>query len=362
MDYINNLRKYSEKISEFIRKNELDNDIEIENIQQLSLTTIIKPVYNDSKILNFLSFMNSTISIPQNLRIVCHSHIMSSFIKKDLKIEIKENLMDILSENLWTTFITLTNEKKISISRHGYSFANVLKDRKTLQGKIEQGLESDAKLSIYGLLTALLHGTDLVKKEKKNGMLESPDKIFVSILIRTWMTAICLYLPHCKNNFTLIVSPFLKEEGPSFDNQPQSFDEQMLNIKIFLDYLIMISDADLSTTIKNNLKAIKIYFMQNKLIIYARFTNFMSESIRKVEFTLKNNLIEYKTVDLRANYFVKKNNLDKTFKIENLKIFHGEYAPEKNDLHKFTRWCEPFSKKPIGSDVKGLCKIGLKKD
>ena len=369
MSNINNLNliQYSQKFSNIVRNNNKklneNKDFNKNSFEQISLkNNIIKPDYKGANIIRFLSFLNNTICIPQNLRIVCHSHIMQKIIK-DLNIVPNNNIKNILKENLWSIFMSLNNGKKISISRHGFSFANLIKEKKTLFGKIEQHLEKDAKLSLYGILTALLHGSDLVEKERNYGLVNSPDTIFVSVLIRTWMTAICLYLPHCHNDgFTLVVSPFLKEEGLGLDNEPESFENQIINIGNFLNYLIKIPDGILSKKIINeNLLKIKEYFIQKKckLIVYARYGEkiievkfFYVDGRKRISYAY-NNTKDYK-------YFNDNCNKNKNFNIDNIEIFHGEIIPLKDNIKKkFTRWCEPFSKKSSFSNTKSMCKKRL---
>ena len=288
-------------------------DFNENHFKQISLkNNIIKPDYKGANIISFLSFLNNTICIPQNLRIVCHSHIMQKIIK-DLNITPNNNIKSILKENLWSIFMSLNNGKKISISRHGFSFANLIKEKKTLLGKIEQHLEKDAKLSLYGILTALLHGSDLVEKELSYGMTEKPQTIFVSTLIRTWMTAICLYLPHCDNdNFTLVVSPFIKEKGTELDNIPDSFENQIKTMQKFLKYLIKISDLKFSNAIINeNLLKIKNYFIVKRfnLIVYARYpaTIMYGEKMIEVEFHYRDKLglSYFHNISKNENYFNK---------------------------------------------------------
>ena len=365
-----NLIQYSQKFSNIVRNNNKElnenKDFNKNHFNHISLkNNIIKPDYKGANIISFLSFLNNTICIPQNLRIVCHSHIMQKIIK-DLNITPNNNIKSILKENLWSIFMSLNNGKKISISRHGFSFANLIKEKKTLLGKIEQHLEKDAKLSLYGILTALLHGSDLVEKELSYGMTEKPQTIYVSVLIRTWMTAICLYLPHCiTDGFTLVVSPFLKEEGLGLDNEPESFENQIISIGNFLNYLIKIPEGILSKKIINeNLLKIKTYFIQKrKLIVYAKY----GEKIIEVKFFYvdgrKRISYEYNnTKDYK--YFNENCSTNKNFNIDNIEIFHGEIKPLKDDIKKkFTRWCEPFSKKSSFSfsNTKSMCKKRLTK-
>ena len=130
-----NLNKYSRRISNTVRNNNKklneNKDINKNNFEQISLKeNIIKPDYKGANIISFLSFLNNTICIPKNLRMVSHSHIMQKLID-DLNIVPNNNIINILNENLWSIFMSLNNGKKISISRHGFSFANLIDKKKT---------------------------------------------------------------------------------------------------------------------------------------------------------------------------------------------------------------------------------------
>ena len=117
---------------------------------------------------------------------------------------------------------------QFTITRHAHS-CNNLKEGKSdsntqflktyipLVGKKIQGAvknynffdrtsEHDPGLSFYGVLATLL------KTSRISGRYNS-DTVFVSCLVRTWMTAILLYLPNITNDtLTLVISPFIKEK------------------------------------------------------------------------------------------------------------------------------------------------------
>lgn len=350
-----NLTRYTKRFSNSVRENELaTNKKSWYTNKKIPLNKTKKFAdYSDSNIIDFLSFINNSICIPEYFRVVCHSHIMKDFIEKIDEKKYK-NLKNegILEENLWTIFLTLKDNKRISISRHGFSNANLIKEK----GKLDKGLfkklltiknqssEIDAKLSIYGVLTTLLHGDDLHKKEIKNEMNESPITVFVSVLIRTWMTAICLYLPYCNNNkFILIVSPFIKEKGMGLDNKPEPFDTQIHYITNFLDYLIKISNITFTKDIiNNNLKKIKEYFQKGNVLIINN-----SNKNEIVTFKLDENNERIKSIkEYTTPYFNNKNyTCNDIFDIDMINIFHGETKPNKNDIKlKFSKWCEPFSR------------------
>jgi hypothetical protein len=225
------------------------------------------------------------------------SSCIGIFCTKEIKENYTNNLSQLVDdENLWTLFLQhqskneINNNKNfnISISRHGYTYANVVK------GTTAQQYEKDAKLTIYGILTALIHGNELVDNEKKEGLISVPNLIYVSVLIRTWMTAICLYLPqYNKENllsntepiFSLVVFPFIKETGkgyPGLDNEPDEIPIQINNIIRFLEYLKSISEVEFSNNIINeNLTSINNFFIKKGVVnIYTTIDNYFLVSIQ----------------------------------------------------------------------------------
>jgi hypothetical protein len=94
---------------------------------------------------------------------------------------------------------------------------------------------------------------------------------FVSILVRTWITALCLYLPKIGNNnkFTLVVSPFIKESTALIgkigqntdDNLPISINKQIIIIKNFLKFL----RENISSN-SNQLQLLPQYIQSSKII------------------------------------------------------------------------------------------------
>jgi hypothetical protein len=299
------------------------------------------------------------------------SSCMGIFCTKEIKENYTNNLSQLVDdENLWTLFLqhernnnkntnrsTIYNKNKsfnISISRHGYTYANVLK------GTSAQQYEKDAKLTIYGILTSLIHGNELVDNEKKEGLISVPNLIYVSVLIRTWMTAIILYLPHNTDSiFTLVVSPFIKETGkgyPGLDNEPDEIPVQINNIISFLEYLKSISEVKFSNTIINeNLASINKFFNENGNInIYT--------TIATYSIYLKDGIFQSTIIENSNEYFNSKNvdNCEKE-SLTKLKIFHGKNKPSKNSKDLFTRWCEPFSRKNVSSSSGNTCSSRMNK-
>jgi hypothetical protein len=131
----------------------------------------------------------------------------------------------------------------VEIWRHAYSCANLKKDKtgNYLLTKFQQIWEQDPGLTIWGILTALKQSRSEKYKEYYAAQKDKETFVHVSVLFRTWATAICLYLPHISKDgeLTLIVSPFLKEEGTSYeyDNTPFDFDEQISKLRHFYKIL-----------------------------------------------------------------------------------------------------------------------------
>ena len=250
------------------------------------------PDFNGSNIKKFLYCLNNTVyGIRNNVRVVCHSRLMKKFLSEFTKTPLENKIAD---QNLWSMLIEgnlndgkYNNDTKIIISRHGYTFANLLKQK---GNKTRQILEKDARLTIYGILISLLHSNDLRKIEEYNDIISKPSTIYVSVLSRTWMTAICLYLPFMynfnfnqknkifdrlskltekskttvkldnleskelqklreqyygeilDNTFNLIISPYLKEDEMGLDNTPKEFTKQVNDIILFLDFLVRLDE------------------------------------------------------------------------------------------------------------------------
>lgn len=295
----------------------LNNDVKIE-----------KKSYKESDLNKLLSILLAKDQ--KDFRIVCHNNIMRKFLK-DTLTKVSEQITKLSDEqNLWTLFLTC-NEKKISASRHAYSYANTIKNKvdklgKLQLGKLQQALKKDPGLTIYGILSSLYHGSALVKNEFDSGLTSTPSTIYVSILIRTWMTAICLYLPHVKDDdFTLIISPFIKEEGSGYDNYPNTIDEQIIEINKFLEFLTNI-DINIikNEVIKENIKKIKTFFNDGHTV----------------------NIFYFNDVLTTNNSMITRNNTkNKSDKNNEIIIFPGVKKPNEEILKKMSRWCEPFSSK-----------------
>ena len=331
---------------------------------------------NTNSISNITNTNSITNTNNKNIRIVCHSGLMQKFLDKiidrsNTKIRNQvSKLEDIYDQNLWSIFLK-TENNYISITRHAYTFANFLKSKSgslkfgsfeetgtKIRTKLEQTREKDTALSLYGIFTSLKQGKDLFNYEKsKNNIQNYSYTIFVSVLIRTWMTAICLYLPNFstenKNeNFSLYVSPFIKESGSTLDNTPDTIENQMKNIYEFI-YFFTRRDNNKSTfidkilhslnddVIKNNIEKISTYFKSGK-----KLDIFIPEKDLKYTFFYEKDKLTNEVTIMKKNIFSdNKSNKINELNIKNISIFEGKEKLSKDFLEKISRWCEPFSKK-----------------
>ena len=122
-----------------------------------------------------------------------------------------------------------TTQNTYIIKRHGFSCANMLKEK----GTVQQYMIPDPSLCAYGILSLL---RDKPKPEEFDGI------VFVSSLVRTWQTALLEYGSY--GPLTLIVSPYIKEkDSHSFDtpNFPLPFPEQLAKMEQFMKLLARIN-------------------------------------------------------------------------------------------------------------------------
>jgi len=160
---------------------------------------------------------------------------------------IDETVLETLETLVKGTVLTKPSPSiNVIVLRHLFSCANLKKIKGDKMGQIS---EQDPGLTIWGILT----GFKQSKKDKYLG-LNSRDSIniYVSVLFRTWASAICLFLPYLKENgtLTLTVAPYLKEKTTSYlayDNEPTGIDIQIRKLKMFYDTLNQISKDDRGT-------------------------------------------------------------------------------------------------------------------
>jgi hypothetical protein len=156
------------------------------------------------------------------------------------------------------------NIQTFYISRHLNSCNNMVDNIKWTNPSYKF---SEPPLSMWGVISGLA-----LQREPLGNF---QNKVYVSCLVRTWMTAIIEYLPHATlqrnkgKSINLIVSPYIKESdlsnkyyvGQTIDkgNMPVSVDEQIEKIKYFFSFLILIQKylemMELKTTMEENIES-----------------------------------------------------------------------------------------------------------
>jgi len=131
----------------------------------------------------------------------------------------------------------LENSQTFYISRHLNSCNNMVDDAKWTNISYKF---AEPPLSMWGIISGLALQRKLLGNFK--------NKVYVSCLVRTWMTAIIEYFPHTTSQvLDLIVSPYIKESdlsntyyvGQTIDagNMPESVAVQIEKIKYFFSFL-----------------------------------------------------------------------------------------------------------------------------
>jgi hypothetical protein len=189
------------------------------------------------------------------------------------------------------------------ITRHGYSCNNIN------VSILEKGIfsDSDPSLSIWGIIETFNHG-------KKNIEYFNSNNIYVSCLVRTWITAILLYIHHINkinsNNKIIILNivPFLKEKHNNLivlkdrGNLPEVFNKQINKVILLLKYCFSILNEeeiklfkDLTIIIKSfDLYNISIY-INNKLNIKTEINYIKRKKLNTVPGLIKLTDIKLKT-------------------------------------------------------------------
>jgi hypothetical protein len=239
-----------------------------------------RPSFEQSDLNKFLSWISHKIQneeIENNqIHVICHKKLMKNFLKKNHPklFDTYQHTFD--THHGWSITGNIGG-KNITISRHGFSVANGLK----LKGQCSKSVdEIDAKLSIWGIITMLLL--------RKSSIHVS--HVYVSPLIRAWMTAILLYLGTSKN-LIVEVAPYIIEDDIGKNNLTDTEHEQMKNIKHFLNFItgvlveILITEINqlkeknklriLNTLVSNlnNMKRCKLVIQYNNVYTYIFKTN-----------------------------------------------------------------------------------------
>lgn len=119
--------------------------------------------------------------------------------------------------------------------RHGFS-CNNLKDVKGSKIAALYRKDPEPSLTMWGILQCLDKSIEISLDSKSQ-------IVFVSPLVRTWLTATLLFLPHT-NNLKLQIAPYLKEHhqfSGDTGNLPATPEQQVNKYTEFLNYLLTIN-------------------------------------------------------------------------------------------------------------------------
>lgn len=172
----------------------------------------------------------------------------------------------------------------IEMWRHAFSCANL----KQLKGDfVDQHGYTDPNLSLWGILTALKQSTSRAYKSYYAPQKDNKTFVHVSVLFRTWATAICLYLPHIPENgiLSLIVSPFLREDGSGTDNSPTTFDAQIVKLKTFYGLL--------HQCFKNPAKNLEIIFPTHTIVLFDGRQSDNTKKLVSYVVSVKNDVVTF---------------------------------------------------------------------
>lgn len=261
-------------------------------------------------------------------------------------------------KNMWGFSIGFNedyiNDYDFEILRHGFSVANIYKERKNFKSSRDQYRERDSGLSVYGILSACkMH-------EIRNFDFENGDIIYVSCLIRTWMTALSIFLPYlCTKypdennlNIKLKISKYAREEFISeyfgSDNQPKDFNIQLKNIKVFLKILkklypklenknikiTIILENKLEYNIFNGIPEIIRSYSQTKNIINRNKNN--KSIISKNNNVNRNKVsINFRKFEINTNNEINNNNLSINNKIWLQNNIHNSLKEYQSSIDKY---------------------------
>jgi hypothetical protein len=298
----------------------------------------------------FFQFLNTYKQLNKNIYVISHSHTMQDFIKESNTSPsikgryygtTKKDYEKIFDQNIWSIEFK-GNNNTFRITRHAFSIANTAKEKRKLYYTPDlrwikrvrnQISEKDSALSIYGILSAL-------NKNFEGDI--NIDTIYVSPLIRTWMTGVCLYLKECKEDkFKIVISPYIIEEGTTDDNIPNDFSIQC---NVFVNFLNILKKI-------NDIKFIIPSYEKKVIIVFDGRTNKSCE----FKFESSSNLWSISDMtDVSLEIFLEINqpnielpNTELHYtKLPNIsfeKLIPGVMKPNKDAIKKLSRWCEPLA-------------------
>jgi len=296
---------------------------------------ILKDCYNESSLKTFIAYMHSKI-MRESVDVVCDESVLKEFFKEYYEIDtIKSSIM---GQSLYSFHVDYTNSNTKNAEQTGVNEQTTLTvyqsafSRKNLSKKIGfsnniVNAEPDSKITLYGILTSLT-------LKKRREYVSVNRKVFVSPLIRSWMTAICLFgdeVDTSKNNqgmnvshFILVVSPFLMEESFIHDvsNQRKPLLEQVQTILLFIQFLILELLPFLSSLLEK-IDDTDVNEIMNEVIESKTLVNRFMDTIDKTQNFLKKGLTTSnpKIPDINSEVSVSNNPVTRQNFLSKLNIF-----------------------------------------
>jgi hypothetical protein len=228
--------------------------------------------------------------------------------------------------------------KKITFcfTRHGYSCNNI----NITYGEKTINSDSDPAISTWAILETFNNG-------KKNMKYYNSNIIYVSCLVRTWMTATLLYIHYAnkfkKNNLILNIVPYLKElhntkllKSLDIGNYPNSIFNQINSYYRFLKYALLLlkNSKNIFKNLKITINMLDIYnivfiidsnFNINIKINYTNIENVNLIKNKMVKNNINLNINKLNTVKENSNYKKYLDNIKNKI-IKNIPIINLKYT------------------------------------
>lgn len=298
----------------------------------------IQKILLNSEYTNFLSMINRNRLYEQYLNdingratvlVVGHNNKMRKFSE------------DIYIPNKRPNKVYELSNYDIEFTRHAYS-CNNLKDKnlETKMGAIASSAFDDPRkdwdpsLTIIGIICS-------VKKSEQLRFIEQEVlKVCVSCLIRTWETAILLYIQYC-SVLELNILPYLKEEEPKRlkrGNYPIQLKWQMYELDIFINTIKKLIQGGVIKNIFNTNKTIifKISDVKIQLKIDSNEWNYVDNNGNTTRFEMiDENLSNFQNVNLKSN--LENINLKSNNKVEN-ELNNKNFKTKIKNIAKKNLW------------------------
>ena len=213
----------------------------------------------------------------------------------------------------------------IQITRHARSCNNEVKYRINLK-------ETDPSIVNRGIIQTILFA------EKNRTKFES-NYVYVSCLLRTWITAICLYSKG-QTDLTLHISPYLKEKYTKSSiqyvketgNHPVPLSKSIPQLLKFLNNIDTLKNK-IKEIEKINKNTIENFNLPGKITLIIEQNG--KESIKSI--IIKNENNQYEPSESNLHYLLKHDPI--------MKLWNKIYYQTDGNISKFIHWLKDNSKK-----------------